>query len=121
MFSTKDPEGNIRFARSYKEAQSSAALTLPSLGHSNDTSPTSYIPDPRAVSKAEARYFYAGLHSKPTLLYRTGKERWSPPKGPECQCRLKELREVFTHKIVNVWNNDRGWKVVQVMDAHTVR
>lgn len=54
------------------------------------------------------------------MLYRTGKERWSPPRGPEAHRRLKELREVFTHPIVKVWNHDLGWKVVEVMDAHTV-
>ncbi|KAF8799280.1 hypothetical protein BYT27DRAFT_7221909 [Phlegmacium glaucopus] len=82
---------------------------------------TSYTPDPHVVSKAEAQFYYAGLHSKPTLLYRTGKEQWSPPRGPEAQHRLKELCEVFTHPIVKVWNDDLGWKVVEVMDAHTIR
>jgi hypothetical protein len=70
--------------------------------------------------KAEGRSYYAGLHSEPTLLYRTGKEQWFPPSGPEAQRRLKELGEVFTHPITKVWNHDLGWKVVEVMDAHTV-
>jgi hypothetical protein len=34
--------------------------------------------------------------------------------------RLKELREVFIRPITKVWNHDLGWKVVEVMDAHTV-
>ena len=118
---------------SYQEAQSSvdkgittsptiAPSTLSSLGVGSDTlfSATPGTPNPCVVSKAEAQYYYAGLHSKPTLLYRTGNVPWSPPKGPEGQCSLKELCEVFTHKIVNVWHTDLGWKVVQVMDAHTV-
>ena len=33
---------------------------------------------------------------------------------------MKELREVFTHPIANVWNDDLDWKVVEVMDAHAV-
>ena len=49
-----------------------------------------------------------------------GKEQWFPPRGPEAQRRLKELREVFTHPIAKVWNHDLGWKVVGVMDAHMV-
>ncbi|KAJ7602542.1 hypothetical protein B0H17DRAFT_1222761 [Mycena rosella] len=90
------------------------------LGGDAASSATSYTPDARAVSKAEAQSYYAGLHSEPTLLYRTGKE-WSPPSGPEAQRRLKELREVFNHPITKVWNHDLGWRVVKVMDAHTVR
>ncbi|KAF8346769.1 hypothetical protein F5887DRAFT_1061256 [Amanita rubescens] len=82
------------------------------------SSATSYTPDPHAVSKAEAQFYYAGLHSKPTLLYRTGKEKWSPP---EAQRHLKELCEVFMHPIAKVWNDNLGWKVVEIMDAHTIR
>ena len=81
---------------------------------------TSSTHDPHAASQAEAQAYYAGLPSEPTLLYRTGKEQWSPPRGPEAQRRLKELCEVFTHPIAKVWNHDLGWKVVKVMDAHTV-
>jgi hypothetical protein len=85
------------------------------------TSPT--LPatsDPHAVSKTEAQSYYAGLPSEPVLLYRTGKDLWSPPRGPEAQRRLKELCEVFTHPIADVWNDDLGWKVVEVMDTHAV-
>ncbi|KAG7439988.1 uncharacterized protein BT62DRAFT_924364 [Guyanagaster necrorhizus] len=83
------------------------------------SSTASSTSDVYAVSRAEAQSYYAGLHSAPTLLYRTGKE-WSPPSGPEAQCRLKELREVFDHPITTVWNNDLGWRVVKVLDAHTI-
>lgn len=76
--------------------------------------------DPHAVSEAEAHSYYAGLPSEPLLLYRTGKVKWSPPRGPEAYRRKKELREVFTHPIAKVWNHDLGWKVVEVMDAHMV-
>lgn len=133
MLSAEVLEDCIRFAKSYEEAQSSvdkdvtisptiAASTLSSLGFGGDaaSSATPYTPDPHAISKAEAQSYYAGLHSEPMLLYRTGKERWSPPRGPEAQRRLKELCEVFTHPIAKVWNHDLGWKVVEVMDAHTV-
>ena len=54
------------------------------------------------------------------LLYRTSKEKWSPPGGLEAQRHLKELREVFNHPITKVWNHDLGWSVVEVMDAHKV-
>ena len=115
----------IQFCRRYQEAKSSVdedATQAVSPGPTINTTSiaTSYTPDPHAVSIAEARLYYAGLYSEPTLLYRTGKEQWSPPRGPEAQRRLKELCEVFTHPITKVWNRDLAWKVVDIMDAHTV-
>jgi hypothetical protein len=128
-----DDEDYILFAKSYEEAHRSVdeddatpptttASTLSSLelGGNAASSAASYPHDPYAVSEAEAMFYYAGLHSGPTLLYRTGKEQWSLPRGPEAYRRLKELREVFTHPIAEVWNHDLGWKVVEVMDAHAV-
>jgi hypothetical protein len=113
-------EEYVCFAQRYQEAQSSTdndAATSPTITAS---SATSYSPDPHAVSKAEAQSYYAGLPSEPTLVYRTGKEKWSPPRGPEAQRRLKELREVFDHPIAKVWHHDLAWKVVSVMDYHKV-
>jgi hypothetical protein len=77
-----------------------------SLGFGKDAASgaTSYSPDPHAVSEAEALSYYAGLPSEPTLLYRTGKQQWSPPRGPEAQRRLKELCAVFDHPIAKFWN-----------------
>jgi len=130
MLSAEDIEVFIRFARSYEEMRNSVnrdaaattSSTFSSLDIGGDTvsSVTSYTRDPHAVSKAEALSYYAGIHSEPTLLYRTGKEQWSPPRGPEAQRRLKELRGVFTHPITKVWNHDLGWRVVEVLDAHAV-
>ena len=131
MLSAGELNGSICLARCYNEAQSSvdeddATSTMyestSSLGFGSDlaSSTTSYTHDAHAVSKAEAQSYYAGLPSEPMLLYRTGKKQWYPPRGPEAQRRLKELCEVFTHPIAKVWNHDLGWKVVKVMDAHTV-
>ena len=132
-----DVEDCILFFRGYNWTQGSAeednslslfttASNFPSLELDDPAanSATSYTPDPHAVSNAEAQFYYAGLHSRPTLLYRTSKEQWSRPRpgpwGPVAHLRLKELREVFRHPIVKVWNNDLGWKVVEVLDAHKV-
>jgi hypothetical protein len=130
VLSAEELDGYIHFARSYKEVQGSVdeddttSQTIIestfSLGGDAASSATSFTYDPHAVSKAEAQSYYAGLPSEPTLIYRTGKEQWSPPRGPEAQRRLKELCEVFTHPIAKVWNHDLGWKVVKVMDTHTV-
>ncbi|TFK68639.1 hypothetical protein BDN72DRAFT_870910 [Pluteus cervinus] len=128
VLSAEDLERYVNFARSYQEAQCAADdstsnwPTLSSLDFDDDaSSATPYAPDPHAVSRAEAMFYYAGLASGPVLLYRTGKEQWSPPRGPEAQRRLKELCEVFTHPITRVWNDDLGWKVVGVLDAHMIR
>jgi hypothetical protein len=133
LLSAEELDGYVRFAISYVEAQSSAndddatfptitQSTFSSLSFGGDaaSSATPYTHDPHAVSKAEAQFYYAGLPSGPTLLYRTGNQQWSPPRGPEAYRRLKELYEVFTHPIAKVWNHDFGWNVVKVMDAHTV-
>ena len=95
MLSAEDLEGYIRFARSYEEARGSVdndaaisptASAFSSLGFGGDapSSAISYTPDPHAVSGAEAQSYYAGLHSEPTLLYRTG----NLSSGP----RLRDLK-----------------------------
>ncbi|KAF9503820.1 hypothetical protein BS47DRAFT_1490340 [Hydnum rufescens UP504] len=119
----------ISLLGSDRDAVSSATSHAPdphsvsSLGFDRDavSSATSYTPDQHAVSNAEAQWYYSGLPSKPKLLYRTGKEQWSPPRGPWAHGRLKELCEVFVHPITKVWSDDLAWKVVNVMDAHIIR
>lgn len=76
--------------------------------------------DAHAPSEDESGLYYYGIPSRPALLYRTGKRKWFPPTGAEAYCRPKELREVFDHPLTKVWNNDLGWKVVDVMDGHAV-
>lgn len=126
MISAEFIEECIRFARDQQETRSSAynaTISLPSTesGFSDHgSSATSYVPDPHAVSKAEAEFYYAGLPSAPTLIYRTGKEQWIPPIGFEAHRRLKELRPVFGHLINKVWNDNLSWKVVDVLETHKV-
>ena len=136
MPSAEVTDGLICFAqRYYQEALSSddndAAIspaittsTSSALGFGgNSASPisaTPYSSDPHAVSEAEAQSYYTGLPSEPMLVYRTGKEQWSPPRGPEARCRLKELREVFGHPITKVWHDDLAWKVACILDDHKV-
>ncbi len=110
-------EDDLAFAKGYRDPDA----TVPNI-ESGDTasSTTSSTPDPHAVSGEEACFYYAGIHSMPSLLYRTGKVKWFPPRGPEAYPRLKEVCEVFNHPIVEVWNHDLGWKVVKVLDTHTV-
>jgi len=83
------------------------------------SSNTSSTLDLRVISKAEAQSYYAGLPSEPTLVYRTGKQPWTFPRGPESRCDLKELREVFNYAIARISNDDLAWKV-SVLDDHKV-
>lgn len=132
MFSAEAVEESIDSTSSYDEAQSpvvkdptispaTSAPTFASLSFGGDaaSSAASYTRDTHAVSEMESKSYYEGLHSEPALLYRTGK-KWSPPRGPEVFRHLKELRPVYTHPIVKLWNNDLSGKVVEVLDAHMV-
>lgn len=90
MLPTEVVKDCICFAKNYEEAQksvdgeydislSTTTSTISSLGLGGDTtsSATSYTPDAYAISEVEATSYYAGLHSKPRLLYHIGKE-WTP-------------------------------------------
>lgn len=88
-------------------------------GSNTRSSTTSYSCDPHAVSRQEALSYYAGLPSKPTLLFRTGM-KWTPPSGPEAHLRRKELRPVFHHSIVDKWNGGLGLEVAGIMDAQKI-
>lgn len=73
-----------------------------------------------AISNEEALLYYAGLHSRPKLIYRTGGHVWIAPTGPEAYPRKQELRPVFNHPIMEVWNDNLGWRVVKTLDGHQV-
>lgn len=96
-----------------------SAFSSPGLGGNDKSSATFFTPDPHAVPQAEAQAYYSGLASEPRLVYRTGTP-WSPPRGPEAQRRRKELREVYNHPIVALWNGGLAWKVVEIMDSHGI-
>ncbi|KAH8831698.1 hypothetical protein DL96DRAFT_844183 [Flagelloscypha sp. PMI_526] len=76
--------------------------------------------DPHAVSMDEAHTYYAGLPSRPTLLYRTG-EPWLPPCGPGAFTPHKELYPVFNHPIVDIWNNQLSSELIALLDTHKIR
>lgn len=100
-------------------ATTSSTFSSPSNGSDPASSATTNTEDAHAVSEVEARFYYSGVHSGPTLLYRTGK-KWSPPRAPETNLHLKEIRQVSNHPITKVWNHDLGWQVVKIMDTHMV-
>ena len=57
-------------------------------------------PFPPSVAKLEAIFYYSGLPSGPKLVSRTGPIPWKPPTGPEAYRVLRELRQIFNHKIM---------------------
>ena len=73
-----------------------------------------------SVSELEAIYYYAGLPSSPKLISRTGTIPWKPPTSMEAYRVLRELRPVFNHKIITVWNVLAD-KVLEYLDSLKIR
>ncbi|KAF8844164.1 hypothetical protein BDN67DRAFT_987988 [Paxillus ammoniavirescens] len=67
----------------------------------------------------KAMFYYSGLYSSPTLVYRTGTAPWIMPTGPEARRQFKELRPVFGHKLHVIWT-ELGPKVCQLLDSRGV-
>ena len=63
---------------------------------------------PYAISKVEAIFYYAGISSSPPkLVYRTSKDPFVMPKGPEAYRRLKHLYPVYDRKLGDKWEDVR--------------
>lgn len=74
---------------------------------------------PYIMSKRQAHSYYAGLPSRPKLVYRSGAVPWKRPMGPEAYTVRKELKPVFDHKIVAVWKV-AGPKIIACLDEARV-
>jgi len=84
-------------------------------------SSVSSAPPPHVISKVEATFYYAGIsRSPPKLVYRTSKDPFVMPKGPEAYRRLKHPYPVYDHKLGDNWENVRP-KVRDLLDKHQVR
>ena len=85
---------------------------------------TSSVPSgspPYVISKAEATFYYAGIsRSPPKLVYRTSRDPFVMPRGPEAYRRLKYLYPVYDHKLGNKWEYVRP-KVRGLLDKYRVR
>ncbi|KAH7890436.1 hypothetical protein F5I97DRAFT_1922768 [Phlebopus sp. FC_14] len=76
---------------------------------------------PYAISKFEATFYYAGIsRSPPKLVYRTSKDPFVMPKGPEAYRRLKYLYPVYDHELGDKWE-DVCPKVRDLLDKQQVR
>ncbi|KAH9017756.1 hypothetical protein EDB83DRAFT_2437067 [Lactarius deliciosus] len=80
---------------------------------------TQTTPSLPPVSDQEAKLYYTGLPSKPVLVARTGSTPWEAPTGPEAYLKMKQLRVVGIHEILNVWD-DLAPKVISILDAKGV-
>ncbi|KAH9980501.1 hypothetical protein BJV74DRAFT_856616, partial [Russula compacta] len=65
---------------------------------------------PSPSSEMQAKFYYAGLHSHPILVARSGTTPWEVPTGPEAHHKPKELRPVYNHPIGKAWEGDLGHK-----------
>lgn len=76
---------------------------------------------PYVVSHVEATFYYAGIsRSPPKLVYRTSKDPFVMPKGPEAYRRLKYLYPVYDHELGNKWK-DISSKIRDLLDKQQVR
>ncbi|CAL1705516.1 unnamed protein product, partial [Somion occarium] len=74
-----------------------------------------------AVSTDEATYYYAGISpSPPKLVFRTSKQPWVKPTGPEAYRHLKQLRPVYGHQLNDQWDTI-GPQVLGLLDEQGVR
>lgn len=80
-----------------------------------------YAKSPRVISQFEATLYYAGIsRSPPKLVYRTSKDAFTMPKGPEAYRRLKRLCPVYDHKLGDKWEDVRP-KIRDLLDKQQVR
>ncbi|KAG8219257.1 hypothetical protein J3R82DRAFT_96 [Butyriboletus roseoflavus] len=76
---------------------------------------------PNVISKVEATFYHAGISRSPRkLVYRTPKDPFVMPKGPEAYRRLKHLYPVYDHKLGNKWEDVRP-EVRDLLDKQQVR
>ncbi|EJD36925.1 hypothetical protein AURDEDRAFT_92509 [Auricularia subglabra TFB-10046 SS5] len=70
------------------------------------------------ASEEEATLYYAGLPSRPRLVYRSSTTPWALP--PDGRPREKELYGATTHKLNKVWD-ELAPKVVRLFDDKKVQ
>ncbi|KAG2075077.1 hypothetical protein BDR04DRAFT_77602 [Suillus decipiens] len=76
---------------------------------------------PFDVSRAEATFYYAGISSSPPkLVFRTSKDPFVIPKGPEAYRCLKQLCPVYNHELGDKWE-DVCPKVRDILDKQQAR
>ncbi|KAG8771551.1 hypothetical protein FRC19_003842 [Serendipita sp. 401] len=79
------------------------------------------------VPKLEAYLYYFGIrgprHQGPKLIFRTSKDVFTPPSGPEQHPRLMKLLPVYEHNELgrdDLWTTIRS-KVVELLDQRNIK
>ncbi|KAG5342634.1 hypothetical protein C0989_012139 [Termitomyces sp. Mn162] len=79
------------------------------------------------VSKLEAYLYYFGIrgpgHWGPKLIYRTSKDVFTPPSGPEQDARIMQLLPVYHHDKLgqdDLWSTIRD-EVVKLLDKQEIQ
>ncbi|KZT35705.1 hypothetical protein SISSUDRAFT_1008354, partial [Sistotremastrum suecicum HHB10207 ss-3] len=88
-----------------------------------DLSTESPDPSPHTPTSYESKFYYAGISpTPPSLIYRSSSlsRPFNAPTGPEAYRKLRELRPVSDHPIVQIWG-DVGRKVVRVLEGRGVQ
>ncbi|TFY83041.1 hypothetical protein EWM64_g973 [Hericium alpestre] len=97
------------------EIEFSDLSLLDSYESSDSSGPPRY-----AVSTAEATFYYSGISpSPPQLVFRTSKQPWVKPTGPEAYRHLKQLRPVYGHQLNDLWDTI-GPQVVDLLDQQKI-
>ncbi|TRM66413.1 hypothetical protein BD626DRAFT_487701 [Schizophyllum amplum] len=78
------------------------------------------LPRPPIVTDEEARMYYAGLPSRPTLVARSSTTPWEAPTDPEAYARTRRLRPPINNKFADVWHGDLVGKVIDALDEKRV-
>lgn len=98
----------------------------PDLWENNLSSPSisSINSSPHDVCELEAHLYYFGIrgprHRGPKLIFRTSKDVFTPPSGPEQDLRIMQLLPVYEHHKLgkdNLWATIRS----KVRDFHEAR
>ncbi|KAG8894498.1 hypothetical protein FRB99_001223 [Tulasnella sp. 403] len=99
-----------------------------SLWSQDNSSSIGSVSPPYAVSKLEAALYYSGVsgHNRvpPKLIYRTSKDVFVPPTGPEAYRRFMTLEPVFKHDQLgqnNLWATVRSKQGIKISSIDLVR
>ena len=72
-------------------------------------------------NKREREGYYYGLESQPPLLARSSATAWTLPPGPYNRPKPKQLKNVGSHKVVDMWDGDVAAEVLDVLEAYFVQ
>jgi hypothetical protein len=76
---------------------------------------------PYPPSPVEAKHFYYGLPSRPSLVARSSTNRWVEPTGPEAYLLPKESSPLGFHPLQDIWEATVGPAMIHYLDSKGVK